>query len=135
MTTPELQPQPVASRPLGVVLVTIYTAIGGIFSIIVALPMMAGSSLSQWFPLLGALLLVDGVLDLAACYGLWTLSSWGHTLAQILYLIYIPLSLLLMAAQSPGAGEVIAQLVGIGICVAVLVWLSKPTTKRLYQKP
>lgn len=134
MTTPELQP-PVASRPLGVVLVTIYTAIGGIFSIIAAFPMMAGSFLSQWFPVLGGLLLVSGALDLAACYGLWTLSPWGHTLAQILYAISIPLSLLLLAAGSQGAGEVLLQLVSIGIAVAVLVWLSKPRTKQLYQKP
>jgi len=122
-------------RPLAVVLVTVYTAIGGVLSIVVSVVlMMAGSAASQWLPLLGALFLVTGTLSIAACYGLWMLLPWGHTLVTILYAISIPLALLLLAAGKPGVGDVVLQVVGIGIAIWILIWLHNPTTKGLYCK-
>lgn len=153
----ELQAAP-TSRPLGVVLVSIYTAITGVLTIFWGLFLeqagFIGSSIAAgfgsefsrlglksdvpqvgWLAFLGELVYLFGVLGLAAGYGLWTLLRWGHTLANIFYAISILVSLIIALSSGPSdAGAVVALLVSIGIAIWVLVWLSNPSTRRLYGK-
>lgn len=88
--------------------------------------------LHQWALILGFALLLVGVLEFAATYGLWVLISWGYSLARVIYIVSIPLGVVVLLSDRT-AGNVILQLVGITLAVWILVYLSKPEIKGLFR--
>jgi hypothetical protein len=127
-------------KPIGIVLIAIYNAIGGLLLAFVGAISAFASGLPDipdWIPLLGFILLLPGCLYLAATYGLWSLQTWGLNLTFWLYIIAIPLGIIFMFPIFPGqemtVGNTILQLVGIGLSILVIYYLSQPNVKRLFQ--
>ncbi|MDX2244201.1 MAG: hypothetical protein NW224_26305 [Leptolyngbyaceae cyanobacterium bins.302] len=127
-------------KPMGIVLTAIYNAIGGLLLAFAgAIFAFAGGipDTPAWIPLLGFIFLLSACLYLAATYGLWSLQTWGLNLTFWLYIIAIPLEIISIFPIFPGqkmtAGNTIVQLVGIGLSVLVIYYLSQPNVKRLFQ--
>lgn len=127
-------------KPIGIVLIAIYNAIGGLLLAFVGAIYAFASGLPDipaWIPLLGFILLLLGCLYLAATYGLWSLQAWGLNLTFWLYVIAIPLGIIFMFPMFPGqemtVGNTILQLVGIGLSILVIYYLSHPNVKGLFQ--
>jgi hypothetical protein len=128
-------------KPIGIVLIAISNAIGGLLlALIGVLFMLAGGlpDIPAWIPLLGFILLLLGYLYLAATYGLWSLQVWGLNLTFWLYIIAIPLGIIFMFPIFPGqemtVGNTILQLVEIALSVLIIYYLSQPNVKRLFQQ-
>src|SRR5437588_3669791 len=68
-------------RPLGVTIIAILVAIGGVLGII------GGLLLFAFIPALAIFSLVVGVLDLILAWGLWTLKPWAFWMAVIIEVI------------------------------------------------
>ena len=67
------------STPLGVKIICVLGAIGGVFGLFGSLVMFGVS------PVLGLFSLVLSVLQIVVVFGLWNLRSWAWTLAMISY--------------------------------------------------
>lgn len=126
-------------RPLGLVLVVIFTAFSGVLELLLGTGGLLASGLPVpvWISFLAILFILLGVLDLAACYGLWSFQKWGLTLAIVLYIASIPLSILLMITPIPGVEvtgwDVLLQVVGIAVAIGILIYLFKPEVRALFR--
>jgi hypothetical protein len=125
---------------IGIVLIAIYDAIVGLLLAFLGAICAFASGIPDipaWIPLLGFILFLLGCLYLAATYGLWSLQTWGLNLTFWLYVIEIPLGIISMFPIFPGqemtVGNTILQLVGIGLSILVIYYLSQPNVKRLFQ--
>ena len=83
---------PSGDRPLGVTILAILQLLGGILGIfsgfgIVMLAMLTPSLI--FFLIIGAVLLITGLLGLIVGWGLYTMKSWAWMLAMILNIINI----------------------------------------------
>lgn len=81
------------NRPLGVTILAILQLLGGILGI------LAGLAIVMVFPVLltliiGAVLLIVGLLGLIVGWGLYTMKSWAWMLAMILNIISIILGII-----------------------------------------
>lgn len=122
---------PTTKKPLGIVLITIYTGFGALLALCMGVPaMFLGQAVTQ-AAFLSIVLIAFGVLAGATTYGLWTLEEWGYKLAKILYVISIPLGVVALLSDR-STGNVVMQVVGIAIAVWILVYLFKPETKALF---
>src|SRR5688500_11785197 len=126
------------SKPAGIVLIAIWSAVCGLASVPIgcSLSFLAGVPEAAALSVVGMLICALGVLFLASVYGLWTLQPWGRTFSWWLYLACIPLGLAAIFPMFPGqqmsVGNTLLQLLGIGIDVAVLFYLAKPTVRALF---
>lgn len=142
-----------AAKPLGIILVGIYTGISVLLSVLTGVGIMAvsiaakprvetapsfltgfgimdvrGAASNEWAPILGFAMFLTGVVACAATYGLWALVSWGHSLGRVIYLVSIPLGLISLLADRT-TGNVIVQVVSIALDVWILLYLAKPEVK------
>lgn len=113
-------------KPVGIVLVAIYTAYIGVDSFIGYFRMPTNHS--AFISFLGAVFLLIGCGSLAACYGLWTMEKWGYTLTKILQRINI----LLIIIITLKVGISFLSLFYCGMSAGTLYYLSRPETKNLY---
>jgi len=110
-------------RPMGVTIIAVLSAIGGVLAIIGGFGLMALSSavnaitsaagVSAAYPLFsasvwGIILIALGVLDLIGAYGAWNLKKWAWTLLIGLMVFSILQNL---AFMSVNGGSVILSLV------------------------
>lgn len=70
------------SAPLGIKIICLLGAIGVVLGILGGLGMMA---LGDVGILLGPIVVVLSLVQAVTIYGLWTLQSWGWTLAMVVY--------------------------------------------------
>jgi hypothetical protein len=126
-------------KPLGIVLVAIYTVLSGIlwfFVSLVSIFLTAIPGISVIAYLLGALATASGIFSLAAVYGLWTLQKWGLKLTYWLYVIAIPLGIAFIFPVLPGSEitteNTVYQLVLVVIDMAVIFYLGKVEISVLY---
>jgi uncharacterized membrane protein (DUF2068 family) len=124
---------PTTKKPLGIVLIAIYTGLSALLALAGGVPAMFLAQAVPQAAFLSILLIAFGVLGGATTYGLWTMEKWGYKLTKILYVISIPLGVV-MLFYDRSAGNVIMQLVGITIAVWILVYLFKPETKALFRQ-
>ena len=128
-----------ADRSFGLTLLALYSGFSGVLTLVLTLPVIFLASLAEYpmfnsirattLPLLALLLPVIGLLDLALAVGLWTRQRWARPLAISLFLVGPGLSVFLLLADPHGS---LQELMTIGECliaVAVLVYLSSPTTR------
>lgn len=125
-------------KPLGLILIIIYSAMaalmsffgGGLVLIASAIP-----GIPLWVPAFGLISILVAVFLMAAVYGLWTLQEWGFRFALIIYCISIPLGVVAIFPLLPGAqfsiGNTLFQLLGVGIDVFVLWYLTGPNVALL----
>jgi uncharacterized membrane protein HdeD (DUF308 family) len=109
-------------RPLGVTLVAILTAIGGLIFL--------GSGLGLGLLIIGFgfLLLVLGIAFLVMAYGLWNGRGWAWTITLILSMIGI-----IVAIATIVAGNVSA-VINIIIHAVVIYYLYRPNVKAYFGK-
>ncbi|MFW9788241.1 MAG: hypothetical protein ACFFE2_16615 [Candidatus Thorarchaeota archaeon] len=93
---------PSGDRPLGVTILAILNIIGGLFSLLgavglMALGAMAGPFLGPFAFVVGAILALLGLLNLIVGWGLWALKSWAWMLALIINIINLILNALTAA--------------------------------------
>ena len=127
------------TKPFGVTATAIYSAFGGIISLPVSLLLVFSGSLpkGQGFLMgIGGLLMALGVLLLASVYGLWSLQEWGRKLTIWLYIISAVLGIIVIFPILPKheftIGNTILQLVGIGVDILIVSYLSKSHIKTLF---
>ena len=94
-------------KPFRIVMTTVYTASAGVFT--VALPINRLLAAAVVNPTAFARLefmvsLLVGLVAFIACYGLWTMSSWGLFFGRIYYCASILLSLASVMFLRPQSG-------------------------------
>jgi len=88
------------SAPTGIKVICVLATLGALLGLLGGLGMMALGGIGV---VLGPLVLLLSFAQLAAVYGLWTLQSWGWTLAVVLYALDVVLDALQVALGDYGA--------------------------------
>ena len=107
-------------RPLGVTLVAILTAIGGLIFL--------GSGLVLLIVGIGFILLVLGIAYLVMAYGLWKGKGWAWTITLILSVISIISAIVSIAYGGYGA------IINIIINAVIIYYLYRPNVKAYFGK-
>ena len=146
METPAHAPdQPPArgpiARPIGVTVLAILAAIGGVLLILSGLTLagisgaIADTGLGGMATVVGFVVILVGVLYLVLTYGLWTLKPWAWTLGVglqgasiLLTIIQLIGQMLAPSASSPIVGAVVA----LAIPTAILFYLFRPHVKAAF---
>jgi len=120
------------NRPLGVTIIAVLAAIGGVLSILAGIALVGlgamggalggagGGFLFLGGAIFGVVLLAIGALDLVAAYGAWNLKKWAWTLLVALSVIGIVLALQPL------------NIIGIAINGVIIYYLF--TTKEAFSK-
>lgn len=127
------------SKPLGVVLIALYSGLIGMISF----PIGCTASLVSGMPnvdmfvsISGFIITAFGILLLASAYGLWTIQPWGRKFSWVLYAVSIPLGVILIFPILPGqhmsSGNTIFQILSIVLDVAIVLYLGKREVIRLF---
>ena len=127
-------------KPFGLVATIVYTAFSGIILLPSGLLLLfvgqAPGGTGLIFTIYGILCSVLGVVLLAAVFGLWSLQEWGRKALFWVSLICIPLGVIaifpILPNQQITIGNTVLQLVGIGISVLIMFYLSKAHVKALF---
>lgn len=131
------------SRPLGVVVVVIMTALSGLVTLAALAALMSIVGMAQaiqgaamgfgrpervpfWIPLLMVAVYFYAVLDLAAAYGLAAFERWALPLARAVWGLSIPAAVIFMLVAERDAVTILSGLATIGVAIGVLVYLSNP---------
>lgn len=127
------------NKPLGIIIIAIYSALSGLIVFASGFFMLFASVIPDmpvWVTIMGIFFSVLGVFLLAAMYGLWSFQSWGLRVTKWLYVISIPLGIMSIFPIYPDSEMTMAntlmQIVGIGVAVIILYYISKPNVKTLY---
>lgn len=125
-----------AGRPMGITILAVLAAIGGVFLLLgglaaiglggLAATSTGSAAIGGLVGIFGVLFLVLGVVYLAFAYGAWTLKPWAWTLGVAGQIISLALSAL--SAVTGGGINVI----GILIAVAILYYLYTPAVKAAF---
>lgn len=99
------------SAPLGIKIICLLATIGAMLGAVGGIALVALGGIGV---VLGPLVVVLALAQLAAVYGLWTLQSWGWTLAMGLYGLDATLDLIGIAVGDFGS------VVGLAVAVVIL---------------
>ena len=128
-----MQPAPAPTkraRPLGVTIIAIIAAVGGIFSLFGGAMVLSGSASG---PLaLAYVVILFGILGLALGAGFFTGANWAWIAGIIIYIISIGLGIaeVLYGGSVGGVGGVIRVLAG----VVIPVYLTRKNPKVFFGK-
>jgi len=130
-------PTPTAARPMGLTVLAVLAAIGGVLSIILGIGLVglggfaaASSGTAAYFGLgavAGLIVLALGVLNLAFAYGAWTLKPWAWLLG-----VGLQIASLIWAGLAAIGGDIGGQIIGIAISAIILYYLFQPNIKSLF---
>jgi uncharacterized membrane protein YesL len=91
--------------------------------------------------MMGTVFMALGVFLLVAMYGLWSIQTWGLSVAKWIYVVSIPLGVISIFPIFPiypdsemTTGNTILQLIGIGLAAYITYYLSRPKVVSLYQQ-
>jgi len=116
--------QPTSGRPLGITILAILAAIGGVVYLLAFL-----AAMGLGFGLVGIISLVLALAYLGFAYGGWTLQPWGWTLgvaiaaAGVLWALYLLIQ--------PG-GSIISLIISVAISGVILYYLYQPDVKAAF---
>ncbi len=127
-------------RPLGVTILAILAAIGGVFGILGGIGIVFGGALiatvagglGAIVSLLGLLLLVLSVAELVLAYGFWMLRTWAWQLGFALEVASVALAILQLLFGGAGLGSVVITLIVAGI---ILYYLNTPEVRKAFGAP
>ena len=146
MTEPTMTPPPPpapapttgAARPMGITILAVLSAIGGVLSILggIALIGLGGvgaastgqAALFGLGAIFGLLLLASGIASLAFAYGAWTLQPWAWTLGVALQILSIALAVFAVI----GGSDISSQIIGVAISAIILYYLMQPSIKAAF---
>jgi hypothetical protein len=121
---------PVKVRPLGVTILVILSALGGIMAILGGMAIMGVSALASEIGALGAAIggitLIMGLIQLVIAWGLWTGKGW----AWLLGLIFGVLGILMALASMVGGN--FSSLVSLAINAIIVYYLYTPPVKAFF---
>jgi hypothetical protein len=128
-----MQPAPASakpSRPLGVTIIAIIAAVGGIFSLFGGAMVLSGSASGPL--VLAYVVIVFGILGLALGAGFFTGAKWAWTAGIIIYIISIGLGIaeVVYGGSVGGVGGIIRVLAG----VVIPVYLTRKNPKAFFGK-
>jgi hypothetical protein len=128
------------SKPLGVILIALYSGLFGLVSFPIGCTTVLVSGVPGTGPLvsiIGFMITAVGILLLASAYGLWTIQSWGRKFSWWLYAVSIPLGAILIFPILPGehmsSGNTVFQLLCIALDVAIILYLDKREVVGLFE--
>lgn len=120
-------------KPLGLVATVVYTASTGMLCLLASLLfLLVGQTTgsSGLFISAGVFSCGFGVLALTSVYGLWSLQKWGKKLATGIFYAFIPLGIIsifpIWPKQEFTVANTVLQLIGIGISLLIIWYLSRP---------
>ena len=129
---------PTTARPMGITILAILSAIGGVLGILGGVALfsiggLAGAStgsaaLFGLGAIFGLILLVTGVANLVFAYGAWKMLPWAWTLGVALQVI----SLAVAALSIISGGDISSQIIGIVISAIILYYLFQPGIKAAF---
>ncbi len=127
-------------KPLGITATAVYSVFCGLIYLPVGLLLLVASQVPESSSLslpFGICMCALGVFMLATVYGLWSLQEWGRTLSVWLSGISVILGVIsifpIWPQQQFTVSNAVLQLVGIGICVIIITYLSKQDIKSLFK--
>ena len=131
-------PTPAAARPMGITILAVLSAIGGVLGILggialvglggVAAAAGGGAALFGLGAIFGLLGLITGIAALAFAYGAWTLKPWAWPLGVAIAGINIALSVIGLV----GGGDLTSAVISIVIYGIILYYLFQPNIKALF---
>lgn len=128
------------SKPLGVILIALYSGLFGLVSFPVGCTTVMVSGTPGTGPLVsifGFIITAVGILLLASAYGLWTIQSWGRKFSWKLYAVSIPLGAIsifpILPGQHMSSGNTVFQLLCIALDVAIILYLERREVVRLFE--
>lgn len=131
-------PTPTVARPMGITVLAVLSAIGGVLGIIAGVALIglgglaaATTGSAAYFGLgaiWGVILLATAVASLAFAYGAWTLKPWAWPLGVALAIISLALSALTVIS----GGDIGSQIIGVVIQAIILYYLFQPSIKSLF---
>ncbi len=129
------------SKPIGLVLISIYGAFSGVLTLFLGAVILLFSSIPDmpaWLTVVSLISTLLGITLLASIYGLWTLQSWGGSLTYWIYMLSIPLAIISIFPIYPDSeftiGNTILQLCGIAVAIFVLIYIKKPEIQALFTR-
>ena len=147
MTEPTMTPPPPpapapttgAARPMGITILAVLSAIGGVLLILAGIALIgiggvAGAATGQaaFFGLgiVGGLLaLAIGIANLAFAYGAWTLQPWAWTFGVGLQVVGIAFALLNLVS---GSSDLVSTIINVAISAIILYYLMQPSIKAVF---
>jgi len=122
-------------RPMGVTILAVLAAIGGVLAIFGGLALMAVSGvsdlvvpgLSGLLGILGIVTLVVGVGDLVFAYGAWGLKPWAWMLGIALEVVGIVVDILEFRGSTVGT-----TVISILIAAGIIYYLYQPHVRRAF---
>jgi hypothetical protein len=129
----------VQSRPTGITILAVLSAIGGVLAILAGLfaTVLGGAvgaatgsaAVGGLVSLLGIIAIVYGGLSLAFAYGAWTLKPWAWTLGMASQIVGIGLAIVYIAT---GNSTVTSQILNIAISGVIIYYLNTPPVKAAF---
>lgn len=129
----------VQSRPTGITILAVLSAIGGVLAILAGLfaTVLGGAvgaatgsaAVGGLVSLLGIIAIVYGGLSLAFAYGAWTLKPWAWTLGMASQIVGIGLAIVYIAT---GNSTVSSQILNIAISAVIIYYLNTPAVKAAF---
>lgn len=127
------------TKPLGIILVILYTLIGGFGALFVGALAFVGVTVG--LPAITVVYMVMctaiGIFSLAAVYGLWTLQPWGLKLAFWLYVVSIPFNIIAIFPVLPGTEftttNTVMAIVAVALAAWVILYLSRLEVALMYE--
>ena len=129
----------VQSRPTGITILAVLSAIGGVLAILAGLfaTVLGGAvgaatgsaAVGGLVSLLGIIAIVYGGLSLAFAYGAWTLKPWAWTLGMASQIVGIGLAIVYIAT---GNSTVSSQILSIAISAVIIYYLNTPPVKAAF---
>ena len=117
-------------RPLGVTILAILAAIGGVLGLLGSVALLGlFSAAGGLYMILGLLTIVLSVLYLVFAYGAWTLQPWGWTLGVGLAAASVVITLI---GLTQGTQELVGALISLAISGVILYYLFQPDVKAAF---
>jgi hypothetical protein len=130
----EIASNQASAKPLGIVLVSIYTGINAALSVLAGIGFILlgfGTGDPLWMPILGAAIIGLGIVSFAATYGLWVIARWARVFTILVYGASISLDFIsFIFDRTPGNSAY--ELIFLAVELWILFYLTRQKTKDMF---
>ena len=129
---------PAGARPMGITILAVLSAIGGVLTILAGLGLMAAGAVLASAVAIGGLAAIFGIIfivlggaELALAFGAWTLAPWAWLLGIGLMVASLVITILQIVL---GYQSITGSIIGIAINLIILYYLDTPDIRRAFGK-